>query len=105
MFNQLLPLAPVVLGPVAAFLMQVVKNHPKVPINAGNAALLRLLLALLAVAGSVLLAWIEGNLTQLDFKSLLQQVLDAFVIYTTAITAYEHSVKLKAPEVPVEPQG
>lgn len=105
MFNQLLPLAPVVLGPLAALLTQVVKNHPKLPINAGNAALLRLLLVLLSVGGSVLLAWVEGNLVNLDFKNLMQQVIDAFIIYTTAVTAYEHTASLKAPEAPAEPQG
>jgi uncharacterized membrane protein YhhN len=98
--QQLLPLAPVLLGPIAALLTQVVKDHPKLPINAGNVALLRLLLALLAVAGAVLLAWLEGRLGTLDFKALLQNLLDAFTIYVTAVTAYEHSAPALPPADP-----
>lgn len=89
--SALAPFAPLVLGPLAAGVTQIAKNAPAIPINSGNAMVLRATVMVLAILGSVLTAWANGTLGSMDWQPVIKQVFDACVIYATAIAAYEHT--------------
>lgn len=95
--TNLTPFLPFILGPVAAGMTQIAKNAPVIPINSGNAMALRATTMLLAILGSVLTAWAGGTLGAMDWTSVLKEVFNAGVIYTTAIATYDHAVPTAKP--------
>lgn len=91
--SQALVIAPIMVGPAAAFLLQVAKNTPQIPINAGSTALIRCVLTVASVLCAAALAWANGNLATFDFKAGLEAVLAAVTVYASAVAAYEHTKK------------
>ena len=87
---QVLLIAPIMIGPAAAALMQGAKHAPQIPINTGSAALIRCVLVIVSVLCSAALSWASGSLAAFDFNAALQAVLQAVTVYATASAAYEH---------------
>lgn len=90
---QALVIAPIMVGPAAAFLLQVAKNTPQIPVNAGSTALIRCILTVASVLCAAALAWANGSLAAFDFNAGLQAILAAVTVYSTAVAAYEHTGK------------
>lgn len=94
--NPIMPIvAPMVLGPIAAGITQIAKNAPAIPVNSGNAMVLRATVMMLSIAGALLTAWSTNSLGTLDWQTVLKQVGEVIMIYATAIATYEHSGKPK----------
>jgi hypothetical protein len=87
--QQALQVAPLVLGPIASAGLQAIKNSP-VPLNAGQVATLRLVLALTSIACGVGLAWLGGSLATFDLNGAATAAWDAILMYASASAAYEH---------------
>ena len=88
----------IIIGWLSAHVAEWAKQHPALPfIRPDTVALIRLLVAVLAVAGNLAAAYVEGpeRFAQLDWAAAGRTLLDAGGAFITAELTYQASIKGK----------
>ena len=83
----------IIVGLLASLLTQFAKNHPSIPLSDKNILVIRLVVALLSVAATVLAALAGGSLSSLDWHALVSVVVNAGSAFLVASGV--HSVFLR----------
>lgn len=68
---------PLIIGPVAAVLVETAKRVPIIPFSGQQRAAVVAALLVASLAIRAALAWVQGDLTRLDWATELRIVLDA----------------------------
>ena len=91
--SSIIPLIPLLLGPVASMLAQLFKLLPASPFTPKSASAVRLVVAVLAILLNVFVDWATGVPQAIDFTMVLQGFLDAAQTYIAAVATHDHLPK------------
>lgn len=91
----------IIIGWLSAHVAEWAKQHPSIPfIRPDTVALVRLLVAILAVAGNLAAAYVEGpsRFAQFDWATAGRTLIDACGAFVTAELTYQASIKGAQPK-------
>lgn len=81
-------LIPLVMGPATAVVVEAAKRVPVVPFNGGSRASVAVALIVVSLGARAGLAWLNGDLSGLDWGTELRILLDAVIAALVAAGSY-----------------